>query len=100
MIGMVIRVVSMATTGAWWNSVTVARYPAPAIVAMILAGLLLVAYFVDLNVQIGKRFAKSCWFALGMIVLAPIFYPILAFGTSVYTPLSTTAPTPIPTPTV
>ncbi len=50
--------------------------------------LLWVAYFVDLNIQTGKRFGKSGGFIFWMIILPIIFYPILGIGNSTYTPRS------------
>jgi hypothetical protein len=35
---------------------------------------------------IAKRFGKGAGFALGMIVLPPIFYPLLAWGDAQYEP--------------
>src|ERR1044071_9361558 len=35
---------------------------------------------------LAKRFGKGAGFALGMIVLAPIFYPLLAWGDARYDP--------------
>jgi hypothetical protein len=35
---------------------------------------------------LAKRFGKGAGFALGMIVLAPIFYPLLAWGDARYEP--------------
>ena len=38
-----------------------------------------------MTVAIAKAFGKGVGFAIGMIVLGPIFYPILAFGSATYT---------------
>jgi hypothetical protein len=37
-------------------------------------------------VSIAKRFGKGAGFALGMIFLFPIFYPLLAWGEAQYNP--------------
>ena len=39
-----------------------------------------------LCVGVAKAFGKGVGFALGMLFLGPIFYPILAFGSATYTP--------------
>jgi hypothetical protein len=39
-----------------------------------------------LLVEIAKRFGKGVGFAIGMLILPFIFYPMLAFGDSKYTP--------------
>lgn len=39
-----------------------------------------------LCVGIAKAFGKGVGFAIGMLILGPIFYPILAFGSATYTP--------------
>jgi len=35
-------------------------------------------------VAVARKFGKGVGFAIGMLVLAPIFYPMLAFGDSTY----------------
>ena len=61
----------------------------------------LVLYFIPLvNTVIGiivildlaKSFGKSTGFAVGLILLSFIFFPILAFGDATYTPLSRPEP--------
>jgi hypothetical protein len=37
-------------------------------------------------IEIAKRFGKGVGFAIGMLILPFIFYPMLAFGDSKYTP--------------
>jgi hypothetical protein len=37
-------------------------------------------------IEIAKRFGKGVGFAIGMLILPFIFYPLLAFGDSNYTP--------------
>lgn len=37
-------------------------------------------------VELAKRFGKGVGFAIGMLILPFIFYPMLAFGDSKYTP--------------
>src|SRR5438067_6612899 len=39
-----------------------------------------------LAIAVARKFGKGTGFALGMIFLSPIFYPILAFGDSTYNP--------------
>jgi len=39
-----------------------------------------------LLVEIAKRFGKGVGFAIGMLILPFIFYPMLAFGDAKYTP--------------
>lgn len=39
-----------------------------------------------LLIEIAKRFGKGVGFAIGMLILPFIFYPMLAFGDSKYTP--------------
>ena len=39
-----------------------------------------------LLVELAKRFGKGVGFAIGMLILPFIFYPMLAFGDSKYTP--------------
>jgi hypothetical protein len=39
-----------------------------------------------LAVAVARKFGKGTGFAIGMVVLAPIFYPMLAFGDSTYNP--------------
>jgi len=39
-----------------------------------------------LALAVARKFGKGTGFALGMIFLSPIFYPILAFGDSTYNP--------------
>ena len=36
--------------------------------------------------SVARKFGKGIGFAIGMLVLAPIFYPMLAFGDSTYIP--------------
>src|SRR5437763_14185881 len=36
--------------------------------------------------SVARKFGKGIGFAIGMLVLAPIFYPMLAFGDSTYNP--------------
>ncbi len=36
--------------------------------------------------ELAKSFGKGAWFTAGLVVLPIIFYPILAFDNSVYTP--------------
>jgi len=36
--------------------------------------------------ELAKKFGKGAGFAVGMIVLAPVFYPMLAFGDAQYNP--------------
>jgi hypothetical protein len=36
-------------------------------------------------IDIARNFGRSGWFAAGLIFLPIIFFPILAFGDSVYT---------------
>jgi hypothetical protein len=36
------------------------------------------------NLELAKKFGQSKGFAVGLILLAPIFYPILAFGGATY----------------
>ncbi len=43
------------------------------------------------NLDIAKRFGKETVFAVGMILLTPIFYLILGFDDSKYTPLNSPA---------
>jgi len=40
------------------------------------------------NVGIAERFGKGIGFAVGLILLPFIFFPILAFGSAVYTPVA------------
>lgn len=49
--------------------------------------------------DLAKAFGKNGWFALGLILLSPIFYPILAFGDAVYvggTTQNASDPSPVP----
>jgi hypothetical protein len=39
-----------------------------------------------LAVAVARKFGKGTGFAIGMVVLAPVFYPMLAFGDSTYNP--------------
>jgi hypothetical protein len=39
-----------------------------------------------LAIAVARKFGKGTGFALGMVFLSPIFYPILAFGDSTYNP--------------
>ena len=36
------------------------------------------------TVELAKKFGQSVGFAIGLILLAPIFYPILGFGSAQY----------------
>jgi hypothetical protein len=36
------------------------------------------------TVELAKKFGQSTGFAIGLILLAPIFYPILGFGSAQY----------------
>ncbi len=36
------------------------------------------------NLELAKKFGQSTGFAIGLILLAPIFYPILGFGSARY----------------
>src|SRR4051794_13660464 len=45
-----------------------------------------------LPIELAKRFGKSGAFAVGLIFLPFVFYPILGFGDAVYTPPATSAP--------
>jgi len=36
------------------------------------------------NLELAKKFGQSTGFAIGLILLAPIFYPILGFGRASY----------------
>jgi hypothetical protein len=38
-------------------------------------------------VALSENFGKGAGFAIGLILLSPIFYPILAFGSAEYSPL-------------
>ncbi len=53
------------------------------IVLLLIPFVNLVVAFI-LAFDLAKRFGKGAGFALGLIVLAPIFYPILAWGDSRY----------------
>ena len=48
---------------------------------------LVVAIIVTLS--LAKNFGKSAGFAFGLLLLAPVFYPMLAWGDSRYQPTST-----------
>lgn len=41
---------------------------------------------IEVNHLLSKRFGHGVGFTIGLLVLAPIFLPILAFGKSTYTP--------------
>lgn len=60
---------------------------------------------VILTIELAKAFGKSTGFAIGLIFLSPIFYPILGYGKSTYlwgdvVPVAPVAPEPMVTPTV
>jgi Family of unknown function (DUF5684) len=42
------------------------------------------------TLALAKNFGKSAGFGLGLIFLSPIFYPMLAWGDSTYSPTQTT----------
>jgi hypothetical protein len=48
---------------------------------------------IQLSVDLAKSFGKTTGFALGLIFLSPIFYPMLAFGSAQYAgPIATMPP--------
>jgi len=46
--------------------------------------LLFLILYIDVTVSLMKRFEKGIWFAIGVILLPIVFYPILAFGKAKY----------------
>ena len=68
-----IVLLKIAGKPAWW------------FILMLIPGVsLVVAILVSIN--IAKYFGKGSGFAIGLILLGPIFYSILAFDSSVYKP--------------
>jgi hypothetical protein len=56
-------------------------------------------------IELAKAFGKSTGFAVGLILLGPVFYSILGYGKSTYlwgdvAPVAPVAPEPMVTPTV
>jgi hypothetical protein len=43
-----------------------------------------IVFVILLTIELGKRFDKSGGFIAGLILLSPIFFPLLAFGSSQY----------------
>ena len=41
-------------------------------------------FFIILSIDLAKSFGKSTGFAVGLILLSPIFFPILGFGSATY----------------
>lgn len=44
--------------------------------------------FVMIPLQVAKNFGKGVGFALGLMFLGPIFYPVLGFGSAQYHPVA------------
>ena len=44
--------------------------------------------FVMIPLQVAKNFGKGTGFALGLMFLGPIFYPVLGFGSAQYHPVA------------
>jgi hypothetical protein len=43
-----------------------------------------IVILIIVNLELAKKFGQSVGFAIGLILLAPIFYPILGFGSARY----------------
>lgn len=54
------------------------------ILGWIVGGILSLLVWISVNLGLAKRFGKSTGFAVGMLLLPFIFYPILAWDKSVY----------------
>jgi hypothetical protein len=50
----------------------------------VIGGLIALGMTIYLSINVAKVFGKSTGFAIGLLLLSPIFYMILAFGDSVY----------------
>jgi len=55
-------------------------------IILLLIPLVNIIIIIILLVELAKRFGKGVGFAIGMLILPFIFYPMLAFGDSKYTP--------------
>lgn len=63
----------------------IARRPAWWIVLMLIP-LVNFVVAVILSIDIAKAFGKGAGFGIGLLLLGPIFYPILGFGSASYQP--------------
>jgi hypothetical protein len=54
-------------------------------IILMLIPLVNVIISIIVSVELAKKFGQSVGFAIGLILLAPIFYPILGFGSYRYT---------------
>lgn len=75
-----------AGVSPWWILITVLSpilnfIP---IIGQIAEAVILIYFMILLNVSLARSFGKSDAFAVGLILLAPIFYLILAFGDANY----------------
>lgn len=74
-------------TGVEWFSILYCLNFFVGIINGNLAILIDLASYIILNINLAKRFGKKSGFAIGLILLPLIFYPILAFDKSKYIPV-------------
>ena len=70
-----IVLLKIAGKPAWW-------------ILLMLIPLVNLIPFVIIPLQVAKNFGKGTGFALGLMFLGPVFYPILGFGSATYHPVA------------
>jgi len=69
--------------GRWVFAPLIILIPIP-VVAQLVGGILSLLVWISVSLGLAKKFGKWTWFAVGLILLPFIFYPILAWGKAKY----------------